>query len=263
MGLAHGTIGWADVAVPDLNAGAAFYKGLFGWETQAGDAEDAYPYLMFTRDGKTVAGMGELGPDQIAAGQPPVWSSYVIVDDADETFARALELGATPIMEPMDVLDTGRMFFILDPVGAPIGFWQSGRHDGAEVFNEPNTMSWNEIASRDMETAVSFYVDLLGWKTEAMDLDGFAYTMLKVGERANGGAYDLTDIAPDEVPAHWLTWFVVEDCEAAAKSAADLGGTIQRPPTKSGIGTSAVVSDPFGATFGIIQASQVDGQPDR
>lgn len=263
MGLAHGTVGWADVAVSDMTAGAAFYKGLFGWETQVGESEDDFPYSMFTKDGRTVAGMGELGPDQIAAGQPPVWSSYVIVDNADETFARALELGATPIMEPMDVLDAGRLCFISDPVGAAIGFWQSGTHDGAEVFNEPDTMSWNELASRDVDAAVSFYIDLLGWTAEAMNVDGFAYTMLKVGGRANGGAYDLTGIAPDEVPAHWLTWFVVEDCEAAAKSAADLGGTIQRAPSETGIGVSAVVSDPFGATFGIIEARQVDGQPDR
>ncbi len=33
MGLAHGTIGWADVAVPDMTAGSAFYEGLFGWQT--------------------------------------------------------------------------------------------------------------------------------------------------------------------------------------------------------------------------------------
>ncbi len=262
MGLPHGTIGWADVAVPDMAAGAAFYEGLFGWKTQASES-DSFPYSMFTLDGKVIAGMGGLGPDQIEAGQPPVWSSYIIVDDADATFARAVELGATPIMEPMDVLDAGRMFFVIDPVGAAIGFWQSGNHDGAELFNEPNTMSWNEIASRDLDTAVSFYTELLGWSAAAMDFDGFQYTMLKVGERSNGGAYDMTGMIPDEVPAHWLTWFVVEDCKAAAASVTDLGGTVQRAPEVSGIGVSAVVRDPFGATFGIIEAYQVDGQPPR
>lgn len=262
MGLGHGTIGWADVAVPDMKAGAAFYGDLFGWESTDA-ASDSFPYTMFTKDGKIVAGMGELGPEQIEAGQPPVWSTYVIVDDADDTFARAVELGATPIMEPMDVLDAGRMFFIFDPVGAAVGFWQSGAHDGAEVFNEPNTMGWNEIASRDLDTAVAFYTNLLGWTSEAMDFDGFPYTMLKIGDRANGGAYDISDMVPDEVPAHWLTWFVVEDCETAVAKAAELGGTIVRAPDESGVGISAVVADPFGATFGVIQTNQVDGQPPR
>jgi hypothetical protein len=262
MGLAHGTIGWADVAVPDTAAGAAFYEGLFGWEAQPGESE-SFPYTMFAKDGKVVAGMGVLSPDQIEARQPPAWSTYVIVDDADAVFARALELGATPIMEPMDVMDAGRMFFIVDPVGATIGFWQSGTHDGAEIFNEPHTMTWNEIASRDVDSAVTFYTELLGWKVEAMDFDGFPYTLLKVGDRSNGGAYDMSGLLPDEIPAHWLTWFIVEDCAASAQMVTALGGAVQREPQESGIGISAVVSDPFGATFGIIQAAQVDGQPPR
>ena len=154
MGLAHGTVGWADVAVPDMATGAAFYKGLFGWNVEAGGS-DSMPYSMFTKGGQAIAGMGGLSSEQIEAGQPPVWSSYIIVDDADATFAKAVELGATPIMEPMDVMDAGRMFFVIDPVGAAVGFWQSGEHDGAQVFNEPGTMTWNEIASRDLDAAVS------------------------------------------------------------------------------------------------------------
>jgi predicted enzyme related to lactoylglutathione lyase len=262
MGLAHGTIGWADVAVPDMAAGAAFYKGLFGWEVEAGGS-DSMPYSMFTKGGQAVAGMGSITAEQIKGGQPPTWSSYIIVDDADVTFAKAVELGATPIMEPMDVMDAGRMFFIIDPVGAAVGFWQSGEHDGAQVFNEPGTMTWNEIASRDLSAAVSFYVELLGWSAEAMDFDGFPYTSLRVGGRMNGGAYDMSELAPDEVPAHWLTWFAVDDCAAAASTVSKLGGTVIRPPETSGIGTSAVAADPFGATFGIIQANQSDEQPPR
>lgn len=262
MGLAHGTIGWADVAVPDTAAGAAFYGQLFGWDAVAAES-DSFPYSMFTLDGRVVAGMGELGVEQIEAGQPPAWSSYVIVDDVDAVFAKAIELGATPIMEPMDVMDAGRMFFIIDPVGAAVGFWQSRDHDGAEVFNVPNAMTWNEIASRDLDGAVSFYSALLGWDADAMDLDGFAYTMLKVGERSNAGAYDMSGMVPDEVPAHWLTWFAVDDCEASAAKVAELGGSVIKPPEASGMGVFAVVNDPFGATFGIIAANQVDGQPPR
>jgi hypothetical protein len=218
---------------------------------------------MFTKDGKVVAGMGGLDPEQIEAGQTAVWSSYIIVDDVDATFAKAVELGATPIMEPMDVFDAGRMFFVIDPVGAAVGFWQSGTHDGAEVFNEPNTMTWNEIASRDVDAAVSFYGDLVGWNAEASEFDGFAYTVLKIGERTTAGAYDLTGFAPDETPAHWLSWFGVEDCASAAATATELGGSVLRPPEKSSVGISAVVTDPFGAVFGIIEAAQYDDQPPR
>jgi predicted enzyme related to lactoylglutathione lyase len=262
MGLAHGTIGWAGVALPDLAAGAAFYTKLFGWEVEMSES-DSFPYSMFKLDGKAVAGMGELGPEEVKAGQPPVWSSYVIVDNLDATFSRAVELGAAPVMEPMDVTDAGRMFFIIDPVGAAVGFLQSGSHDGAEVFNVPGAMTWNEVASRDTDGAVSFYAELLGWNAETLDFDGFPYTMFKVGDRANGGAYDMSGMMPDDAPAHWLTWFIVDNCQDAAAVVGELGGSVVRAPEKSGMGVSAVVADPFGATFGIIAANQVDGQPPR
>jgi predicted enzyme related to lactoylglutathione lyase len=86
MGLAHGTICRADVAVPEMAAGAAYYKGLFCWEVEAGGS-DSMPYSMFTKGGQAVAGMGSITAEQIKGGQPPAWSSYIIVDDADVTFA--------------------------------------------------------------------------------------------------------------------------------------------------------------------------------
>ena len=137
MGLAHGIVGWADVAVPDMDEGARFYEGLFGWEAEVAGPNESMPYTMFRKDGKHVAGMGPLSADQQDSGVPPTWSAYVIVDDVDAIHAQAAELGATPLMEPMQIMDSGRMTFVMDPVGAVIGFWQSGSHDGAEIFNVP------------------------------------------------------------------------------------------------------------------------------
>ena len=144
MGLAHGIHGWTDVAVPDMEAGEAFYTSVFDWDARAGDGGESMPYTMFLADGKLVAGMGPLSPDQVDAGQPPAWSCYVIVDDVDAIHARAVELGATPLMEPMQIMDSGKMTFLLDPTGAAIGFWQSGTLDGAEVFNLPLVYSGGE-----------------------------------------------------------------------------------------------------------------------
>jgi len=262
MGLAHGTIGWADVAAPDTAVAENFYREVFGWEAQTIPSE-SMPYTMFSLGGKLVAGMGVLSAEAQAAGQPSVWSSYVIVDDADATFAKAVELGATVIVEPMQIMDAGRMFFVTDPVGAAIGFWQSGTHDGAELFNVPNTMGWNDLACRDVDAAVAFYTALLGWSASEMDMgDGNMYTMFYVGERMNGGTWDISGSLPDEVPAHWGTWFNVPDTDAVAAKIGALGGSVLQPPTDSPQGRMAVVADPAGATFGII-AAVADGQPER
>ena len=263
MGLAHGIIGWADVAVPNMGAGGAFYTELFGWDESAVDGSDTMPYSMFAIDGNAIAGMGPLSPEQAGAGQPPAWSSYVIVDDADAVYSKALELGATPVMEVMDIGDAGRMFFIIDPLGAAIGFWESGTHDGAELFNRLGAMTWNDLMCRDIEAAKAFYSELLGWEMNASVIGGFEYTLVSNQGRLNGGMMDVSAMLPSEVPAHWVTWFLVEDCDASAAKVVELGGKILREPNDNGVGRSAMVQDPSGASFGIIATDQIDEQPPR
>jgi len=67
---------------------------------------------------------------------------------------------------PMDVLDAGRMAFLVDPTGGFIGLWQAGRHHGAELVNEPGALVWNELRTRDVEAAAAFYGEVLGWTTQ-------------------------------------------------------------------------------------------------
>ncbi len=262
MGLAHGTLGWVDVAVPDTSIGEAFYSGLFGWKAQATEDENM-PYTMFTKNGKKVAGMGPLSPEQMAAGQPPMWTPYIIVDDLEATFNKAKELDAVVLLEPMQIFDAGSMFFVMDPVGAAIGFWQSGTHDGAEVFNEPGTVTWNDLGCRDVPAAKAFYMNLLDWTSEEMDMGGGSYTIFKVGDRSNGGTWDISEVMPDQVPAHWLTWFNVDDTDATAQLARDLGGSVMQEPNDSPMGKTAILTDPAGAVFAVIQSAQADGQPPR
>jgi len=252
MGYPNGLFGWADVAVPDTAQAKDFYTGLFGWEAIDSPAGESMPYTMFALDGQLIAGMGELRQDDMEAGQPPVWSSYIIVDDIDHVAATAKSLGATLLMEPMEIPEAGKMFFAIDPVGAAIGFWQPGQHPGAGVFNIPGAMSWNELGCRDVESATSFYTELLGWGTDVQEHDGFTYTVVTVGDRPNGGIYDATGLFPDEVPAHWFVWFTVAGTDETVERARSLGATIQREPWDTMFGRMAVISDPQGPTFGVV-----------
>lgn len=261
MGLAHGTFGWADLASPDPEAAAGFYSEVLGWEARP--AEGGMPYTMFYADGKNVAGMGELTDEMAAGGMPSVWSSYIIVDDVDAVHAKAIELGATPIMEVLEVGDTGRMSFVIDPVGAAVGFWESGTHDGAETFNVPGALTWNELQCFDVDTAKAFYTDLLGWSTETNQFGEMEYTLINNNGRANGGIMDVTGMAPEGVPAYWAAYFVVDDCDAVVASATANGGSVMMPPMDSEVGRMAAIADPFGAVFTVIKAKQVDGQPPR
>ena len=107
---------WVDLATSDTDAAAKLYGELLGWETQsAGPVEETGGYGFFLRDGKQVAGYGPIQ----AEGQPPAWSSYVKVADADESAEKVKQAGGSVFMEPFDLpADSGRMAVIADPSGA-------------------------------------------------------------------------------------------------------------------------------------------------
>ncbi len=249
---AAGTPSWIDLGSPDTEASAAFYTALFGWTANVEENPDAGGYVMFLQDDQPVAGMGPLQME----GQPPAWSTYVTVDDADKTAAIAKEAGATVLLEPMDVLDVGRMAIFMDPFGAVISVWQPRAHQGAGLVNEPNTLCWNELATRDVDGSKDFYNKLFGWNANTADFGGMTYTELKVGDDTIAGMLEMGDNFPPEVPPHWLTYFSVADTDAIAAKAAELGGTIVAPPNDIPPGRMSVIADPHGATFAVLAMSQ-------
>ncbi len=128
---APGTPCWVDLGSPDLDAAVEFYSGLFGWEVPELPNSAADRRLPPGEKGRQadVAGMMPL----MQEGQPPAWSSYVSVADADATAAAVQEAGGSVIAEPMDVMDLGRMAVFADPTGAVFGIWQPGTFPGAEL----------------------------------------------------------------------------------------------------------------------------------
>jgi predicted enzyme related to lactoylglutathione lyase len=237
-----GTPSWVDLATSDPAAAKEFYGGLFGWEAvDAGSVEETGGYAMFTLRGKQVAGIGPLmDPDQ-----PQVWSTYISTDDADAAVARARDAGGQVVVEPMDVMDAGRMAFVAHPAGGFVGLWQPGRHIGAQLVNEPGALTWNQLHTRDQPGAGAFYSAVFGWKLDQ--------TVFNLGERPIAGIMGVPPGTPDEVPAFWMTVFAVADCDESAAKAADLGGTVVSPPSDlEGIGRFAVLTDPQGVYFSII-----------
>ena len=241
-----GTPSWVDLSTPDPDAAKRFYGALFGWQADdAGPVEETGGYAMFRLRGKQVAGVGPL----MDPNQPPVWSTYVATDDADAVAARARDAGAQVLVEPMDVMDAGRMAVLAHPAGGIVGVWQPGRHTGAELVNEPGALSWNQLHTRDKEGAAAFYNAVFGWTLG--DFGGMP--VFNLGENGIGGMMDMPPGTPDEVPAHWMVIFSVADADATASQAADLGGQVLVPPGDiEGVGRLAVLTDPQGVVFAVI-----------
>lgn len=254
---APGTPSWIDLMTPDLDAAKAFYTGLFGWEAEDQfDGDGNRIYTMFRLDGKDVAGAGEMGPEQRDSGMPPVWNTYISVEDVEATSARVESAGGQVMMPAMDVMESGRMAIFLDPAGAAFSAWQAREHIGAQLVNDPGAFCWNELQTREPEQAVDFYTEVFPWTVSASEMpDGDVYREIQLDGRTIAGILTIGDDFPPEVPNNWQTYFSVEDCQAALERVEELGGQVAMPPMELPVGTMAVVSDPQGGTFTIIELS--------
>jgi uncharacterized protein len=246
---ANGTPSWVELNTPDTAAAESFYGDLFGWGTTApGPDEETGGYRMFIQGAGNVAGL----MSTMHAHQPTVWATYIAVGSADATAAAVSDAGGTVMIDPMDVMDIGRMAILADPTGAVFGIWEAKTFTGADLVNEPNSLCWNEVLTRDAAAALDFYPRVFGWKATTADFDpGGGYT---IWERADGhmvgGGMQLTD---ERVPSHWSVCFAVADTDAIVEKASSLGAKVTMPATDCPIGRSARFADPQGATFTVMQ----------
>jgi predicted enzyme related to lactoylglutathione lyase len=260
---------WVDTAHPDPEAATAFYGGLFGWTFDDVMPADApVRYFIASLPGGQVGAIGGRMPG--APEQPPAWSTYVWVDDADATVAKARAAGGAVLVEPMDVGEAGRMAVLADPEGAAINVWQAKRNRGSAVVNEPGSVNFNNLNSRDLAAAEAFYGPVFGWELLTVG-DGAMWALPDYGdflerrtpgmrkgmadmgapprfEEVVAGAITIPDHQPD-LPAHWGVTFAVEDADATATRAVELGGTVVLAPFDAPWVRMTVLVDPQGATF--------------
>jgi predicted enzyme related to lactoylglutathione lyase len=260
---------WVDTSQPDPEAAVAFYGGLFGW-----DFEDTMPagapgkYFIARLPGGHVAAVGSQ-----AEGGPPMalWNTYIWVESADEAASKVLDAGGHVVMDPFDVMQAGRMAVFTDPEGAAFCVWQAKQHKGAEIVNEPGSLNFNGLSTRNPGGAKSFYGSLFGWETLGLEggaemwrLPGYGAFLEKsdpgLRERmAESGAPEgfedvvatLNPIADNEpdTPAHWSVTFAVDDADATAVRALELGGQILIEPFDAPWVRMTVIADPQGARF--------------
>lgn len=243
-----GTFCWTDLTTTDQEAAKAFYGGLFGWEAEDMPVGDGVYYSMQRVDGKDVAAISPQQQQQRDAGVPPLWNSYISVENADAVADRARELGATVHAPPFDVMEAGRMAVIQDPQGAHFLLWQANRHIGAALVNTPGALSWNELASPDLDASKEFYSSLFGWTVEPFEGSPQPYLTIKNGEANNGGIRELDSPGP---PPHWLVYFAIDDIDQSLAKVEQLGGVKHAGPMDIGIAKIAVVADPQGAIFAL------------
>ena len=266
---------WIDTAQPDPEAATRFYGGLFGWEFEDQMPSDAPGnYFMARLHGLDVAAIGS-HPNE--ARGTPVWNTYVAVASADDAATKITNAGGSTLAEPFDIFDAGRTGTFSDPSGAVFSVWQAKQHIGAQLVNEPGTWNFSDLNTRDVEAATAFYGAVFGWVAGELEGGGAEFTFLRLpgygdflersvqpglraGQEEAGAPPEFADVVaglvkmtsdrfPDDVPPHWSVTFAVDDADATAARAEELGGTLVAPPMDAGPTRITVVRDPQGAVF--------------
>ncbi|ACQ82174.1 Glyoxalase/bleomycin resistance protein/dioxygenase [Beutenbergia cavernae DSM 12333] len=260
-----GVTSWIDLEAPDLAAAQAFYGEMLGWTFEVATPPEApAPYVIARLGGRDVAGLAP------RSDGPARWNTYVAVDDAAATAARAVELGGRILSPASAAGDAGVGAAVADPEGTEIRLWQAGRRRGAQVANEPGAWNFSNLAT-DVADAATFYTDLFGWEFDdvgfgvmirvpgygahlAATIDpGIAERQAEVSVPTGfADAFGWQSPTSPAVPASWHVVFAVADRDASVATAERLGA-VALHTEDSDWAHDAVVRDPQGATFTVSQ----------
>jgi predicted enzyme related to lactoylglutathione lyase len=268
---APGTPCWVSLMAHGTTATQDFYRELFGWEFQPGPGQLG-PYVRALLDGRRVAGVGHMPPDQEL---PVAWTPYFACDDADATAETVRHCGGTVGVGPLDAGADGRIAVAVDPMGAVFGIWQPTAHFGAEPTGAPGTPVWNELLTYESTGVTKFYRNVFGYEdeeaayeTDEADTAGSAdpadpadpaaagpvdRVVLRRRGRPVAAVRGVGQALPRDRGAHWLTYFRVADVGTATARVTALGGRVLTPPHDTPHGRTATVTDPEGARFALLE----------
>lgn len=245
----EGRIVWHELTTTDLPAAVKFYSDLFGWTASDMPLGESGRYTIFTLNGEQVGGAMTPMPGD---SSPPHWVPYCTTLDVDAALERARQAGATIYVPGTEIPNVGRFGVFQDPQGAVLYPFTPNQEAPVTSGPPPNhTFCWDECLTTDPEASVEFYRRVFPWSTQAMDMPGGKYfVLLRAGQQMSGG---ITGLPMEGVPPHWMSHVAVEDIEATLAKLESLGGQVISGPMSIGMGRTAVVKDPTGATFSIFQ----------
>jgi predicted enzyme related to lactoylglutathione lyase len=251
---------WVETWHDDPEPAVRFYTGVFGWEAENTLPTDADRTLHVCRlRGRDVCAIGSPIPD--GAPPTPVWTTFILVESAEEAAEKASDAGGSVIVAPFDSLEGGQLTILADPSGAAFAAWEQSEHKGAQVINEPGAYSMSALQTTDPERAKAFYGELVGWEAEPFGPEEAGMSIWRLAGYVGGTPQQ--PVPRDNVAVmmpgdedRWSVDFWVFNADEAAAKGAELGGRALEPPSDvpgvPGMRT-AVIADPGGAVISITQ----------
>jgi predicted enzyme related to lactoylglutathione lyase len=252
-----GKIVWLELVTPDLAVSERFYGSLFGWTFRELHA-DGVDYAVASLGEEPVAGLLQ---KTIKPGEhrQPAWLTFLAVQDVDAATRLALAHGARVLAEPRSYPARGRQAILKDPQGAVFALLASQTDDPPDFLAAPGQWIWSALRTPDASVDVGFYQTLLGY--DAFDLpsdDGLDHIILSSGDYARASVNSIPAEA-NRRPPHWLNFVRVDDAAAMTARAVAAGGRVLVAPhvDRHG-GQMAIIADPSGAPFGVMEWTDTD-----
>jgi predicted enzyme related to lactoylglutathione lyase len=243
----HGQFVWRELMTTDVDASVRFYTETFGWTGKAMKMPDGTDYVFM--------GLGETGAGGIMKlpmpGVPAYWSGSISVEDVEAVAGRVTAAGGKVIVPPMDAGGMGRYAGFMDPQGAVINAWRGNDGDGpAPERPLPGMFCWEQLNTTAPAEALEFYSQVFGLTNKPFGGGGD----MKVLE---AGAAQVASVmaAQPGVPAHWLSYVIVDKLTSAYDRVRQQGGKVlvERIDIPT-VGVIGVIQDNVGAVIGVFEA---------
>jgi uncharacterized protein len=234
------------------HVGKVILVELFGW-TYRDIHSGTTQYAEASLDGRPVAGLVQRA-FPVGERRQPAWLSFFSVNDVDATKTIALQHGAKVLFEPHSFPDRGREAVLADPQGAVFAILASTSGDPPDFLAVPGEWIWSSLITSDPDAGAAFYQTLVDYEVFELPASAGAQHLLLASHNYARASVNSLPAGDPKAQAHWLNYVRVEDTVAAVAKVRALGGRVLVEPwiDRHG-GKVAVVADPIGAPFGLLE----------
>lgn len=252
---------WADLVTPDIEGAKRFYGALFGWTFR--DVPGDPNYSLALLDGEPLAGLFQKA---LPAGQAqqPAWLTFLAVQDVNVAQEAAVQHGGKVLYKSHDYPQRGRQAILADPEGAVFAVLAAEGGDPPDYLAEPGEWIWSSLLVKDPQPETVFYQTLFGYDVYDLASEGESgaaqHYILSSDDYARAGLNALPSDSKHRLP-HWLNFVRVTDAADTAKKAVAAGGRVLvEPRVDRHGGHLAILADPSGAAFGVMEWSSTDSK---